>query len=330
MTKGNNYSYSRLLQKPNAFDTCKAEILELNRESAYSVVNGKIAAINCKDLSTPMRELSCKIIENGLEENHSVGMKCSEDQIDLETLMLTTYNVKELLSNVRKHSSELCKQTAVVISEYLSKYFDPQGMLMPIDEHFRILPPSKLGFTGVSLHRDTWLGFPNKGINLWIPITDTPSATLKLYPKCLNKKLVLENRGHLDMVPAESEDLGNAIVPFIDYGQALLFSSRHLHCSAENLSSRNRISWDYRLIFVDDFAPCRRSGEFAFLDLINENPTNPEAALHKTRERIRKKRKYFLLCSYSLTSLKKQRSLLNLAFKLAIRVFAPFRFLYFR
>jgi hypothetical protein len=195
---------------------------------------------------------------------------------------------------------------------------------MPVEEHFRILCPYFTGSAGVTLHRDTWLGFPRAGFNFWIPVSSTPSATLEFYPCVFNAPVQLENINDLDLLPVE-QDLGTLIVPPVEYGQALLFSSRHLHGSAMNQTSHTRVSWDYRLIEYSRLTASRRAGEYAFMDLILNNPDCPTVALQKTRERLANERKYFIYTSHLITSARSTSFIIRTVYKFFRITFSRFR-----
>jgi len=138
----------------------------------------------------------------------------------------------------------------------------------------RIIPTSKLLKSGVSYnylpHRDTWYGAGQEQINHWLSIKNvSDEATFFIAPsyfekkvensskifdlntwdreyrQVANKSVEIEMRPHPMPLAEISEELkiGLDLAP----GSEICFSGHHVHGSSENVSTKVRVSIDYRV-----------------------------------------------------------------------------------
>lgn len=137
---------------------------------------------------------------------------------------------------------------------------------------FRLLFPVEAGGRGVyraansaalAAHRDTWYGSPQHQINLWGPIKRLdPDATLRILTRYFCKTVSNSSYGYDNWqnyagiaLPPNIRARVNpegGFAPSLDVGDALCFSGHQLHASAVNRSGRTRVSFEFRLLHLDD------------------------------------------------------------------------------
>lgn len=166
-------------------------------------------------------------------------------------------------------------------------------VLLSYNEHLRLIPPEEPGKVtlGVPPHRDSWYSLPAEAVNVWIPCTIAPGVAL--YPQFFGRKIAV---GHKD--PANKHHRVSGIdfasepitSPPLALGQALLFCGNHLHRSRLNDSLVTRISWDYRMLLLDDVRPSLRLHEFVYADLFLEGEEDPRRLHALTQRRLRRER----------------------------------------
>lgn len=137
---------------------------------------------------------------------------------------------------------------------------------------FRLVAPESVGGhglyratpTGATLpHRDTWWGGPQHLINVWGPIRPLPSdATLRILTRYFRRSVDNSSTGYdmwlrhsgLMVGPEirEPVEVEGALAPPLDVGDVMIFAGHQLHASARNLTSRTRVSFEFRLLHRDD------------------------------------------------------------------------------
>lgn len=151
---------------------------------------------------------------------------------------------------------------------------DPQKVLWEWPG-MRLLFPVEKGGRGVyrtansgalAAHRDTWYGSPQHQLNFWGPIKRLdPDATLRIYSRYHRKTVPNSSHGYdtwqnLSGVALPPSITGDgvspegAFAPPLEVGDAMCFSGHQLHASAVNRSGRTRVSFEFRLLHVDDEA----------------------------------------------------------------------------
>lgn len=123
-----------------------------------------------------------------------------------------------------------------------------------------------------------WLGHSTAEINCWLPVTHCyGSNTLWLAPLDASVKIIdrfYEKIGHdVDAYHRGFDAFRHALTSDIElqrdllaacrpvelrYGEMVIFDTRCLHTPAENKEAETRISFDFRLIEVGDYAGLRR------------------------------------------------------------------------
>ena len=112
-------------------------------------------------------------------------------------------------------------------------------------------------------HTDIMLGHPPQEVNCWLPVTNAfASNSMRLAP--LTDSLAMLRSIDLDFPRFTAEVQQNhALVSrceaisepvTIDYGNVLLFDSRCLHCTQQNVSDATRISFDFRIMAAPSYA----------------------------------------------------------------------------
>lgn len=120
----------------------------------------------------------------------------------------------------------------------------------------------------LSLHRDTWYGLPTRSINVWVPLGDADCDNgVEFFPEFFQTHV--SNTSDLFSYDAWKSGDKDTIFPSADHGvvrdlhptrflvkrgEALLFSSQHLHRTAQRPKSM-RASIDFRVLLPDNFEP---------------------------------------------------------------------------
>lgn len=169
-------------------------------------------------------------------------------------------------------TKELCQRFIAELGCDMERtYFD-----LP---RLRVVPSDNFLTSGVSYaykaHRDTWYAHPRQLLNFWIPVfpvvgQNTMSMFVGYFDKPVDnasevfdyddwvansrfaaaKQVKAENRPH--PVPRQAIDTHSEIRIAGGMGDAMLFSTCHLHATAPNTSGVTRFSTDLRTVNLDD------------------------------------------------------------------------------
>jgi hypothetical protein len=142
----------------------------------------------------------------------------------------------------------------------------------------RVVPAGGYLTTGVSYaympHRDTWYAQPPMMVNYWIPVFDVVGQNvMSFWPGYWGKSIAntgfdydewvrehrnaavhqigVENRPH--PVPTQPIDESREIRIALNAADITMFSTCHLHGTANNTSGRTRYSYDLRTLNISDF-----------------------------------------------------------------------------
>lgn len=284
--------------------------MENSRNFFINILKGKILIEDTHLLSEKVKEISNLMFADKIHRNASEKSKFDSNSFHK---IFSAEQCEKFAIEIGKNNSEVVK-IPIEIARFMNHYFDISKLLIPFGDHLRILPPSnsKSGKDlRVSKHRDTWLGFPKKGFNIWIPISNTPEATLEFVPNIFNKKIKLKKSSNNDVVPQNKFKKQEIYIPEVKFGQSLFFGSNHMHGSAENLTQNTRVSWDYRIISEDLIDPCKRINEFVYMDLLMEYPNKIDKVQKLTKDRIKFLRNKKIYFRYEYNSLKNKSKLVS-------------------
>jgi len=165
---------------------------------------------------------------------------------------------------------DLCRELLIALGcDPAQTYFD-----LP---RLRVAPASGYLTSGVSYaykaHRDTWYSHPPTLVNFWTPVFDATGREVmsfwpgyfgqpvrntgfdyedwvKHYRNAAINQIGEENRPH--PLPTEAIDERREIRIALNAGDMTLFSTCHLHATADNTSGRTRFSYDLRMVNIAD------------------------------------------------------------------------------
>jgi Phytanoyl-CoA dioxygenase (PhyH) len=177
--------------------------------------------------------------------------------------------LKTLFTNSEK-TKELCRDYIVELgADPEETYFDlPRLRVAPSDNYLK----SGVSYA-YSAHRDSWYAQPALVVNTWTPVFDVTGENVMSFLPGYWDKAVLntgfdyeqwktdyrpaaagqigeENRPH--PLPAEPIDLASEIRIALNAGDVTMFSTCHLHATADNTSGKTRFSFDLRTINLPD------------------------------------------------------------------------------
>jgi len=93
-------------------------------------------------------------------------------------------------------------------------------------------------------HCDTALGQATNGIVLWAALGRVQAGNaMLLYPWAWSRPLELDGDGYV----TRRQKVGRPLAPALDPGDVLVFSNRHLHGSALNVTDETRAAWTIRV-----------------------------------------------------------------------------------
>jgi hypothetical protein len=192
-------------------------------------------------------------------------------ELDVESFIKRVGPLKSAFTNGSK-TKELCQQFIAELGCDLDRtYFD-----LP---RLRAVPSDNFLTSGVSYaykaHRDTWYSHPSQLVNFWIPVfpvtgQNTMSMFVGYFDKPVDnasevfdyddwvansrfaaaKQVKAEERPH--PVPRQPIDTHSEIRIAGGMGDAMMFSTCHLHATAPNNSGVTRFSTDLRTVNLDD------------------------------------------------------------------------------
>ena len=177
--------------------------------------------------------------------------------------------LKSRFTNAQR-TRELCRDLLLALGcDPRQTYFD-----LP---RLRVAPASGYLTSGVSYaykaHRDTWYSHPPTLVNLWTPVFDaTGRDVMSFWPGYWGRpirntgfdydewvtryrtaavnQVGSENRPH--PLPAQPIDTSSEIRIALNAGDMPMFSTCHLHATADNTSGKTRFSYDLRAVNIPD------------------------------------------------------------------------------
>ena len=119
--------------------------------------------------------------------------------------------------------------------------------------YFQKIPSFRLHRTNqksVNFHNDYMYGHGSDVINIWLPLVSTNKYNaLYLSTADVSKKLSdCFNKDQLSIDEANKLFRKNCNPVIIDYGKILIFKTTTIHGTVENLSDKNRLSFDFRIL----------------------------------------------------------------------------------
>ncbi len=112
-------------------------------------------------------------------------------------------------------------------------------------------------------HSDVLLGHPPQEINIWLPLSSCWGSNSLIIAPLSDSLQLLESYGwnldrygeDLQTSEALQERCASIAKPVtMEYGEVLLFDSRCIHLSPKNETDTTRVSFDFRVVPVEDFA----------------------------------------------------------------------------
>jgi sporadic carbohydrate cluster 2OG-Fe(II) oxygenase len=149
------------------------------------------------------------------------------------------------------HKESFLKVYHDFIEKKLSLVFDKNF-------EFQRIPSVRIAFPGdksVNFHNDCWYGHDDKIINIWIPLTNVKKT------QCLAFLDTKKNEDALEHFYREEPSLDyineycfkRSKFAEVDYSQFLIFPTKSLHGTVENISSEIRVSFDFRICFDSQY-----------------------------------------------------------------------------
>jgi hypothetical protein len=121
---------------------------------------------------------------------------------------------------------------------------------------FQTLPTPRIfrpGKHGTSFHCDYWYGHGESSYTVWTPLSDIePANTFLLCYDDINEAIferLVQSKGFIEV---ESDILKHTYPAMPPKGAAVVFPARTIHGSPRNESSKQRLSFDFRVGTADD------------------------------------------------------------------------------
>jgi len=126
---------------------------------------------------------------------------------------------------------------------------------------FRI---QKKGLKSVNFHNDIWYGHGANVVNIWVPLTNTNKHNSLLLvdddkTNLIDKKF---KKNKLSLFEVNNLALKYSQPVIIKYGQFLHFNTSQFHGTSSNLSDENRVSFDFRILKINDDPGTKSYDEF--------------------------------------------------------------------
>lgn len=203
---------------------------------------------------------------------------------------LTQTQAKELHHAIQKNYDNV-RVVPMTIARLLRQAGLERQCLLSVQVHFRLHVPTKDGVgLGATAHRDSWYSLPAEGLNFWMPCTFESDIGLTIFPSEKDRKLRLGPKDEISgnfTLPQFDASAVAAVTPNFGVGDMILFAGDHLHRSAPNTSERTRVSWDYRVLRLEDLQPSLRLHQFVFADLLLARPADTDWQSRETQRRLR-------------------------------------------
>lgn len=123
------------------------------------------------------------------------------------------------------------------------------------------------GDHGTSFHCDYWYGHGESAYTIWTPLTEIEEGnTFHLLEKEKNDHYLEILSAANGRIEIESELITNSLIALPAKGQSVVFNSKIIHGSPKNTSSKERISFDFRICCKSDLTSTKDLTSYFYFD----------------------------------------------------------------
>jgi hypothetical protein len=170
----------------------------------------------------------------------SVDINSDTSGYRVRDLMFDFFKTKIFLDLFFKIAAEGAKSVDLLNDGLLLQSFPTPRVFRPGDH-------------GTSFHTDYWYGHGESAYTIWIPLTKIDeNNTFRICNEIDNSKFLKDFETTPAVIEAEKDLIEKSFPAMPGVNQAVIFGSKMLHGSPLNSSSKERISFDFRISKKDD------------------------------------------------------------------------------
>tara|TARA_Y100000996_G_scaffold408018_1_gene386409 strand:- start:578 stop:1618 length:1041 start_codon:yes stop_codon:yes gene_type:complete len=201
-------------------------------------------------------------------------IKFDKNNIKLKNFILNLFGEKNIQNIINKNSSEEIYKTIYdginnkkfnsiyeKIVKRISIFLKNKNFYYQKIPSFRV---HRINQKSVNYHTDIWYGHGENVMNVWVPLTETNSFnaihisnikdSTNLQKKFFREKLSIAKINNLAKKISKPQ--------IVDYGNILLFNTKTFHGTHKNLSKKHRLSFDFRILLLNQSAGTKPIDEF--------------------------------------------------------------------
>ena len=195
-------------------------------------------------------------------------------KIKLKNFILNLFNEKQIQDIINKNSSEEVykkiydginnKEFNLIYEKIIKKiaiFLKKENFYYQKIPSFRV---HRINQKSVNYHTDIWYGHGENVMNAWVPLTEinqyntihisNVKNSILLQKKFFKEKLSIAKMNDLAKKASEPQ--------LLKYGNVLLFNTKTFHGTHKNLSKKHRLSFDFRILLLNQSAGTKPLDEF--------------------------------------------------------------------